>query len=142
MADYYTQFSEALHLESDDERQWAEKKLTELRNGYVETGDEEQFPGNFEWAVHQDRDTGRWHVWFHEEESGTPEHVAAFVQEFLKRWRPKGTFSLTWASICSKPRLSSFSGGGVLVTATKQTWVVPEDMIAVVAKESKPRKRK
>lgn len=103
------------------------KRLTHLRNGYVETGDEEQFPGNFEWAIQQDRETSRSYIWFHEEESGTPEHVADFVQGLLKRWRPKGTFKLTWASICSKPRLSAFSGGGVFVTATKQTWVVPDD---------------
>ena len=142
MADYYTLFSSALVLESNEERSWSNKRLTELTDGFVETGDGDKFPGDFEWGLMTDSETSRPYVWFHSEESGSVEHVASFVQEFLKKWRPNGCWVLTWANTCSKPRLEGFAGGGVFVTANKQVWVVPQEMLGDLVRDfenSKPK---
>ena len=42
--------------------------------------------------------------------------LAHLVQKFLCRFRPDKSWSVTYASTCSKPRVDSFGGGAVFVT--------------------------
>ena len=57
------------------------------------------------------------HLWVYAEEGGDPDHVAWLVQKFLKRFRPRECWSLTYATTCSKPRIGEFGGGAIFVTA-------------------------
>jgi hypothetical protein len=72
-----------------------------------------------EYEFQDDDRPARWgrHLWLYTEESGDPESVADLVQKFLKRFRPDQCWVLTFACTCSKPRVSSFGGGAVFVTA-------------------------
>ena len=51
------------------------------------------------------------------EESGTPELVAAFLQQYLEKFQPQGSLSFSWAFTCSKMRSGQFGGGAAFVTA-------------------------
>ena len=55
---------------------------------------------------------------FYSEECGSPDEASMFLQEFLKRWRPRGSIGFDWAYSCSKPRVGEFGGGACFVPAT------------------------
>lgn len=58
--------------------------------------------------------------------------TAAVMQEYLKKFEPDGVNVLRWAETCSSPRVGSFRGGVVLVTADfMYTPPDPEDLIGV-----------
>lgn len=63
------------------------------------------------------------------EEYGDIGHVASFMQSFLKEFRPDESFSFTWAETCSSMRPDEFSGGGVFITAEKQEWFIPSELV-------------
>lgn len=63
----------------------------------------------FDWST----EDGDW--WIYTEESGDIEHVACVVQAFIRKFRPDFIFKLTWAQTCSKPRISNFAGGCLVV---------------------------
>jgi hypothetical protein len=69
----------------------------------------------FEWELVTDQ-SSTWLSLF-ANESGSPETVGRFVQAFLRRFRPRDHFKLTWATFCSKLRPGAFSGGGIFATA-------------------------
>lgn len=52
------------------------------------------------------------------DESGSPEQVAAFLQQYLEKFDPRGSLWFSWAYTCSKMRTGEFGGGAVVVTAT------------------------
>lgn len=81
-------------------------------------------PIGFEYEFHDDDSAGGWgcHLWLYTEESGSPERVAHLVQKFLRRFRPNESWSLTYATTCSKPRAGEFGGGAVFVTADAILW--------------------
>jgi hypothetical protein len=57
------------------------------------------------------------HVWVYANEQGELGPLAHLVQKFLRCFRPNESWSVTYASTCSKPRVDSFGGGAVFVTA-------------------------
>ena len=63
------------------------------------------------------------------DESGNADHVALFMQEYLKRFNPEGAFSITYSATCSKPRLGEFGGGAAFVTAEKIEWIDSHDWV-------------
>ena len=74
----------------------------------------------FDFAFHGEHDEqDQWgrHLWVYAEAYGNPTHVAWLVQKFLKRFRPNDSWSLTYATACSKPRVGEFGGGALFVTA-------------------------
>ena len=81
-------------------------------------------------------------LWLYAEESGDIGHVAILVQQFLRKFRPHGCFSLTAADYCSKPRLGEFGGVAVFVTATEirlmstWEWVAEQRNVFVKAEEN------
>jgi hypothetical protein len=124
LANNYLQFSEVINKVTPEEAEWAKSRLTEMTEKFAEGGDEGWY---FEWAVHEAHDPLEGpHIWLFSEEGAEPEHVAAFVQEFLKKFRPDGCFSLTWAAFCDKLRVGEFTGGGIFVTAKKVAWFNPD----------------
>ncbi|NLX98374.1 MAG: hypothetical protein GXY83_19625 [Rhodopirellula sp.] len=68
-----------------------------------------------------DVDSGRC-LHIYSQDWGSLDGVAHLVQKFLKKFRPKECWSLTWAETCSKPRIGNFGGGWMFVTAEKVEW--------------------
>ena len=143
MANNYLQYSEAIVQLSIEERDWLQKQLETV---YV-FGDREytkdEIPDNlstadvswcgcrafrdlpdvdsddddgFQYKFEEDEQLGR-HLWVYAEEGGDPAQVAHLVQKFLRQFRPHESWSLTYATTCSKLRLGEFSGGACFVTA-------------------------
>jgi hypothetical protein len=85
----------------------------------------------FDWSFDDDVPNGRNRdLWLYAEESGNPENAAEFVCKFLKRFRAGQSWSLTWATTCSKPRVGAFSGGAVFVTPDKIEWNIDCDFFS------------
>ncbi len=146
MADYYMEFSQVLPNLTDDELDWLGKQLEVVHvfdgrevaadsmpadldpeqvewSGYRFYRDyEDDLPDAedagfcFELIEREDSDFGR-HLWVHVEDHGELGPLAHLVQKFLRRFRPDTSWSTTYASTCSKPRVDSFGGGAVFVTA-------------------------
>ena len=145
MADQYLQFSEALGNLSDEEHDWLQAQLEPVYvfsdqeyaehevpehlstadsswcgyRAFRDLPDEEidDEPG-FQYDFCENRDLGRY-LWLYAEEGGDPDRVAHLVQKFLRQFRPRECWSLTYAGTCSKPRLGEFSGGARFVTADR-----------------------
>ena len=81
-------------------------------------GSEVGFQYSFDDDHDQPEGWGR-HMWLYTDENGEIELVAHLVQKFLRKFRPKGCWSLTYATTCSKPCVGEFGGGAVFVTAAE-----------------------
>ena len=85
----------------------------------------EDWPG-FAHEFRDDEDTadgwGR-HLWLHDDEGARLDCVVHLVQKFLRRFRPHECWSLSYASVCSAPRVGEFGGGGIVVTANDVLWL-------------------
>lgn len=57
------------------------------------------------------------------EESGTPELVAAFLQQYLEKFHPESSLWFSWATTCSKMRAGEFGGGAAFVTSKSISFV-------------------
>ncbi len=67
----------------------------------------------FEYEFQKDQELGR-HLWVYAEQGGDPDRVAYLTQKFLRQFRPRESWLLTYATTCSKLRLGEFSGGAPL----------------------------
>ena len=76
-------------------------------------------PVGFEYRFSEDDTDETWgrYLWLYAEEWGDVERVAHLVRTFLNRFRPDACWALTYAAVCSQPRVSEFGGGAVFVTA-------------------------
>ena len=138
MANNYLQFSECICIEAD-EFEWVEKYLGILGTFIDEDlKDPETHPDyalyrsvldtfeiepdaesfDFEWNI-EDRTKNSALLYIFSEESGNLENAALFIQQFLRKFRPDGYVSLTWAATCSKMRAGEFGGGAAFITAEK-----------------------
>jgi len=133
MADYYEQFSDQLIVElTDEEKAWVEKILrpVDSTGGWdAETikqeGDEETafLLEHIEPTLIEDDDWPRftWEVdaegvWMYDDGGCfRAEHVTEFVHAFIKKFRPKMVWKMTWAGTCTRPLLGSFGGGWAVV---------------------------
>lgn len=109
MANYHTELSFAIHNISAEEEEWIKVRLE---------GDDAQWP-QYEFAEDSDGVV----LWVHEEEGCDIEDLANLLQQFLSLFRPADSIGFSWADTCSKPRLDSFGGGAVFITAVTQEWV-------------------
>lgn len=142
MANYDLQFSEAIGNLTIPERDWLEQQLETVYLFGDQEYTEHDLPKNlslsdtswcgcralrdlpdvdsddagFQYEFGQDGELGR-HLWVYAEEGGDPNCVAHLVQKFLCQFRPDQSWSLTYATTCSKLRLGEFAGGAVFVTA-------------------------
>jgi hypothetical protein len=116
MANSYLQFSEQLELSSDEEVAWVRRQLDEdLESERDWELPEDEFLG-FDWQIlDEPAETRR--LSLYAEESGDPLAVGRFVQAYLKRFQPEGSFVLTYACTCDKPRAGEFGGGALFVTS-------------------------
>ncbi len=146
MAEYYLEFSQVLPHLTDEEFDWLTQQLEVVHvidgrevaadsmpagldpeqaewSGYRFYRDyEDDLPDTedagfcFELIEGEDSDFGR-HLWVYAEDHGDLGPLAHLVQKFLRRFRPDTSWSVAYASTCSKPRVDSFGGGAVFVTA-------------------------
>lgn len=61
-------------------------------------------------------------IWFHEEESGSPEHVAQIAEKLVNELEIDEPFFCSWAYTCSKPRIDEFGGGAFAVKRGQDTY--------------------
>lgn len=131
MANNYTQFSEEIEDITPEEAEWIKTFLD------PETcPDQEEDPSGFEeWCKLRGLDIGEgpdWYpsfswelgkdgtvLWLYCEEGCNPDYLAAFVQVFLQKFRPKYIFTATGADFCSKLRVGEFGGWWIAVSATE-----------------------
>lgn len=159
MANNYLQFSEAITLKSEEEKAWVEnhleifarvgeldqigehpeqKEYDRLLDLYSLESDD--FDLNFQCEIDSELE-----LWMYADESGNADHVALFMQEYLKRFNPEGAFSITYSATCSKPRLGEFGGGAAFVTAEKIEWIDSHDWVIEkweIKREAAKEKRK
>lgn len=153
MADNFLQFSLLVPLKTKAELRWCAKTLAALTrlfdNGEVDKKrtraigplgrrviNERWEYLDFQFSIEPTRDDaeGICALWIYAEEAGEPEHFAAVLEAFLKKFRPTGILTFSWATTCSKMRVGEFSGGAAVVTGdgTKfmdaQSWA--EDLAA------------
>lgn len=128
MANNYRQFSFTLKLANKKEAVWFQKLLEKAQK--TEEPDGCGTMADFDWTVygHVTPPEGvgdiRPHVWFRDNgEYGNVDQVADLVQLYLKKFCPKGYFTMSWADTCSKHRVNEFGGGFCVVTAKKQHWL-------------------
>ncbi len=144
MANNYTQFSEAITLKSEEEREWVENHLeifwtqVDESEQIVKHPEQKEYERllelyglesddlnlNFQWEIDSKNE-----LWMYADESGNADHVALFMQEYLKKFNPEGSFSITYSATCSKPRLGEFGGGALFVTAEKFEWIDSHDWV-------------
>ena len=116
MANSYLQFSELIKLASEEEVAWVRRQLDDDHHADRAWELPEDESLGFDWRVFEEPAEAR-RLWLYTEESGDPLAVGRFVQAYLKRFQPTGSFALTYACTCDKPRVGEFGGGAIYVTA-------------------------
>ena len=133
MANNFLQFSAEIPKLKKEEREWCEGHLSLFGHDAPQEGDKgyEEFTeliGVYELEDEEDtlgfncefEDDG---LWIYAEMNGNVDHVVAFAQMFLKKFRPEDAFAMSWASTCSRMVLGGFGGGAIFVTANKIEWM-------------------
>ena len=138
VANAYTSFSETIVLNTAEEVAWCRTSLQEIE-ALLEEGVEDVDQVKPEDKAFYDAESLGFTYHFEEddkslsfiaEESGEPESVAIFVQQFLHHFNLKTCFTLAWAATCSRPLVGNFGGGAVYVTADSIEWVNTFDWTA------------
>ena len=165
MANNYTQFSEALDVETDEQKAWLVDWLSPPSAGLLdpeneealakwakrrgaEAGDAESWP-SFDWSFsgeknYRNEETAPWSLWLHADEGCITDNVANTVQAFFKQFKIDSTFTLTWAETCSSLRVGEFSGGGFIVMPLGKSvkWSTPYMLFDWVHKQLEKKKGK
>jgi hypothetical protein len=132
VANIYVQFSEVIQSLTPAEEAWLRERLPSVSfSDRIEAAEDDELVTDDDWLGfdHEFRfydsshpnAPGRY-LWLYAMEGGEPERVAAFVQDFLRKFRPNQCWSLTYAITCSSPRVGDFTGGACFVTADEVRW--------------------
>lgn len=122
LADNYVQFSQLLCDLKPVERAWLERMLSvpsqaTLAAAGIHHDPQEEDPWPpCQWELQGDA------LWIYSQQSGDPHQVAQLICAFLKRYRKRACWQLSWSETCSRPRVGEFGGGGVFVTAQGSTF--------------------
>ena len=151
MADYFLQFSETVSGLSEPEAAWLADQLRCVAvidgvehpadempggvttdqvawlgprfllgaEGYEDSPEEPAFC--FVFGIDDDEDVARY-LWLYSEDHADLDQVVLLVQKFLQAFRPTETWTMTYATTCSKPRCGAFGGGAGIVTADNVEW--------------------
>ena len=119
MADYFTESSMIINDLTKVEAAWVEAAVA-LEPEDMNEEEAEAFgleePENG-WGFCAEYEAASKSLWIHHDDSINTDHAAAFIRRFLAMFRPDKTFVFEYANTCSKPRIDSFGGGCVIVTA-------------------------
>ena len=108
MAENFTQFSEMIECETEEQVQFLLAKLNKK-------GDSGQ--------CCEAKREGLKDVWIHSDENPDLEQMVDVLCEFQKKFKLKKPIVISWAHSCSKPRLSEFGGGAVVIMRGKEYWI-------------------
>lgn len=135
MANNYTQFSFAVALDSDEEREWAIRaidfleNIEELLTTEGEDGvilDTHEFysilPDDYEYGLATSFAVDEDGLWIHSDDNGNPSDPIPLVMTYLRKFHPDRVVSFTWANTCDRPRLDEFGGGAVCISAFDEEW--------------------
>lgn len=136
MANHYLSFSEVLSALSVEETAWLRTQLESVEEPAPDEAGDTPDPGGprflrdyqgdpdeleedgFQYRFLSDKSQGtKQQLWVFGEESGDLGKLAHLVQKFIGQFRPEESWSLTYATTCSKPRVGQFGGGALFVTA-------------------------
>jgi hypothetical protein len=112
MANYYTEFSMMVPSEVG-EHPWIDEWMENAAD------EESEYEG---WTfAYQFQDNGQ--MWCYSGEGANIDCLADFCQAYLRMFKPNSIITFEWANTCSKPRVNSFSGGGIVITAHTQEFI-------------------
>jgi len=105
-------------------------------DGLWEPASEDTFieHAGFCWDIDTAED-GSWELWLYAEEYVDADAVGRFVQSYLRRFALERCWSTSIALTCSKPRLDSFGGMLLFVTAHEVTMLYVSDMARRLEKD-------
>lgn len=151
MANNYSLFSEVIGGLTPEEREWVETvlgidpddcepeewdecvgKLEKLLSLDERADVDFECWPNFRWKIEGSGFGAKveHELWLYSEEGYDGGQVAAFVQGFIRRFRPDFIFSMTCSETCSKPRVGEFGGGWMVVSKDEvlggNTWQAAE----------------
>lgn len=123
MADYYTNFSFIVSLNTAEQQAYALELFQQMNA--IREGDD--IPPEFPAALLSDADdcvfeldagSEPHELWCHSSSGGT-DAVCGFMQHLLARFHPTGVVTFEWSHDCSRPRTDAYGGGAALITATE-----------------------
>lgn len=120
MTTNFLQFSQVIPNLTDDEVAWFVKYIEHRSQGLDLEGNEQDFDDDgvypdFGFQIMESKEWGRY-AWFFSHESANIAQLAETVQEYLKKFHPESSFSMTWADYANQLVPSQFDGGAVFVT--------------------------
>lgn len=98
--------------------------------------DDESWP-NFDYRISDTENNGLKDFWVHSDEYGNLNNLVAVVEALINKFRKDYIFTLTFAETCSRPRVSQFGGGAVVVTAAETYWFSTYSWVEQKVKEIK-----
>lgn len=111
MANNYLQFSFEIDCNTKKEADWLFDKLKEANNNE-----------NTNWCCSVEKETNNI-LWVYAEDWGDIEQVAEAIKEYLSFFIKDIAISFTYSESCSKMRVDEFSGGGVVITKNKISYM-------------------
>ncbi|MGC8732291.1 MAG: hypothetical protein ACP5RC_08540, partial [Halothiobacillaceae bacterium] len=108
MADYFTHFSCLLDVGSPENA----ARALDLYANTPEDEDDLRLSDGFDLSIQSE---GGSELWIHDDFSGDPERVIAFVLLCAEQFGLKGLWGFEYANTCSKPRLDAFGGGAHVI---------------------------
>lgn len=127
MANNYLQFSAFLQVPAN--KMDLARILIKRETGRLYENDDDGYCGYCGTLAHMEEKG----VWFHEEESGTPEHVEMIARALVEELNIDEPFVCSWACTCSKPRIDEFGGGAFLIRRGKPTiWCDAERQVRLL----------
>ena len=108
MADYFTHFSCLLDVGTPENA----ARALDLYDSTPEDEDDLRLSDGFDLSIQSE---GGSELWIHDDCSGDPERVIAFVLLCAEQFGLKGLWGFEYANTCSKPRLDAFGGGAHVI---------------------------
>lgn len=124
MANYYRHFAFALKIEGQAQKDWLQTEIDRRK----EEEDPQSGSNMADFDSHFSSDND--YIMFSDDtENGNVEHIAEIVQAFLKHFKLRKYFLMSWADVCDKQRIDGFHGGSAIVTSKKTIWFDEERWI-------------
>lgn len=136
MADYFTHFSCQLDVGTSAN---AARALEIYEDAVLDGDPDHPLSGGFALAI--DSDVGGATLWIHDQESGEPECVIAFVLLCAEEFALQGLWGFEYANTCSKPRLDAYGGGAHAIdlgSCKSIGWVCSYDWLAAALDGGNP----
>lgn len=155
MANSYSQFSEMIEFETEEQREWFLKRLRFDPWDYIDPADADEHDDktydsplyremegigisgddNFS-GIRFEKQDGL-SLWVCSEEGGDLGAVATLVAHYQRTFGIKQPWGATGCGSCSKPRIGEFGGYACVVHLGEQQWINTWDWVREKLKEAK-----